>query len=314
MLNKFVYRLITYAISVCIIYIICVNLAGHFLPGFINKNLKFKQGLTGFMHSRLIDADAISNSIDILFIGSSHAYRGFDTRYFLENGFSSFNLGSSNQTPKQSELLLKHYLPALKPRLVVFEVFPETFEMDGVESSVDIISNSNNQFLAFKEAYQQNHIISWNTLLFRLGFNLFNPTFHEDTLTQEDHYIVGQGFVESLSHSVKFQDNIESKFWNLRDDQLASFVGIIKLLKNLNINFVLVQAPTTKKYYTSYLNNAIIDSKFSQYGYYYNFNKINLNLTDSIDFYDSNHLNQKGVLKFNSGLIKLIKDIVQPQQ
>ena len=90
------------------------------------------------MLTRLNEVKNIKN-IDILFLGSSHTYRGFDTRVFKKNGYNSFNLGSSSQSPIQTLTLTKRYLNQLNPKLIVYEVYPTTFTIDGIESSLDII-------------------------------------------------------------------------------------------------------------------------------------------------------------------------------
>src|SRR5438477_3987320 len=65
-------------------------------------------GGIGHTLQRLREVESVG-SVDILFIGSSHAYRGFDPRLFAETGLTSFNLGSKAQSPLNSYFLLKHY-------------------------------------------------------------------------------------------------------------------------------------------------------------------------------------------------------------
>ena len=79
--------------------------------------------------------------VDLLFVGSSHAYRWFDPRYFDRMGLNSFNLGSTSQTPLNSYYLLREHLGALRPRLVVFEVYPLMLESDGSESALDLVNS-----------------------------------------------------------------------------------------------------------------------------------------------------------------------------
>lgn len=68
---------------------------------------------------------------------------------------------------------------------------------------------------------------------------------------------------------------------------------------------IFVQAPVTKKLYTSCSENKRFDTIISSKGYkYYNFNEW-INLTDSIHFADGQHLNQKGVELFNKAVINL---------
>ena len=102
----------------------------------LNQILIIELDSYGHMYSRISEIKN-QEDVDILFLGSSHAYRGFDTRIFLENGYKSFNLGSSAQTPTQTKVLVERYLGSLNPELVIYEVYPKTFTMDGVESSLD---------------------------------------------------------------------------------------------------------------------------------------------------------------------------------
>ena len=61
-------------------------------------------------------------NIDLLFLGSSHSYRSFDTRLFTDAGYTSFNLGSALQTPFNSYYLLREYFDQLKPKVVILSV------------------------------------------------------------------------------------------------------------------------------------------------------------------------------------------------
>ena len=78
-----------------VVYMVLLILWGEFMPGMFKKNLNYSLGAYGHMYTRIREAEKVKN-IDILFIGSSHAYRGFDTRIAKEYGFESFNLGSSS--------------------------------------------------------------------------------------------------------------------------------------------------------------------------------------------------------------------------
>src|SRR5580700_4956105 len=80
--------------------------------------------------------------VDIVFFGSSHAYRGFDPRIFAAAGYAAQNLGSTNQTPLNTLYLAERYLPALRPRLVVLEVYYQTLSSDGLEACRDLAVNT----------------------------------------------------------------------------------------------------------------------------------------------------------------------------
>ena len=133
---------------------------GLIFPHNIAKNLKLL-GPGGHLKTRIRDL-ATCSDVDVLFLGSSHAYRGFDPRIFMKYGIKSFNLGSSAQTPIQTEILLKRYLNSLKPKLVVYEVYPSTLSLDGVESALDLIANDRIDFPIIKMALDLNHAAVYN--------------------------------------------------------------------------------------------------------------------------------------------------------
>ena len=140
-----------------ILYIGFVVLFGLMAPGALKKNLTFPIGSYGHMFSRIKEVQTKKN-IDLLFVGSSHSYRGFDPRIFKDHNYSCFNLGSSSQSPIQTEILFKRYLDQLNPKLVVFEVYPKTFESDGVEAGLDLLANDKIDLNVIKMCFQLNNI------------------------------------------------------------------------------------------------------------------------------------------------------------
>jgi hypothetical protein len=291
------------------------------MPGVLKKNLNYSKGGPGYMFTRINEAKQ-TNSVDILFVGSSHAYRGFNTEIFGKHGYKTFNLGSSSQTPLQSEVLVEQYLDKLNPKIVVFEVYPYIFSGDGVESSIDIISNDKLSKLTFEMALKVNHTKTFNTLLYGLYRESFNRdrNFHEDVTNSDDVYIPG-GFVErietnskdSLKQMLPNKGNpgipadlkiIESREgeWTPNAKQINAFERILHLLKQKNIEVYLVQAPITKYFYSQIKSVKQIDSYLSSKGNYYNFNEL-IMLDDNLHFLDTDHLNTAGVKIFNEDLI-----------
>lgn len=272
-----------------------------------NSNLKYKLGSYGHLNSRVKDLLNFE-SIDILFLGSSHAYRGFDPRIFKKNGISSFNLGSSSQTPIQTEILLQRYLKRLNPKMVIYEVFPGTFSSDGVESALDIIANDKLDSLTLNMAFKLNSIIVYNTLIYKMIRSLigFDKDFIEPLINDKskDKYISG-GFVEKELAYNKNIDNYSLKIWDFYDYQIDAFEQTISLLQKQNIKVILVQAPITSELYISYSNNSEIDHYFSSISEYYNFNDI-VKLSSTQHFYDDHHLNTYGVKIFNEKLISIL--------
>jgi hypothetical protein len=272
----------------------------------LKPNINYRIGSSGHLYSRLSEIKNYGD-IDILILGSSHAYRGFDTRIFKEKGYKAFNLGSSAQSPAQTKVLLNRYLESLNPELVIYEVYPATFTLDGVESSLDLIANDINDLPLLKMALKINNIKTYNTLIYGYIFDLLglNKSFSEPVIKNDDRYISG-GYVEK---EISFYEPTEfgKKEISLRDYQLETFSEIVRIVKNKNIELVLVYAPIPRANYKSYNNNYYFDSIMRRYSAYYNFNEI-IALNDSLHFYDSHHLNQNGVNIFNKKLIELLNE------
>lgn len=297
--------LFAFILFATVIYLVLIYLWGTYVPDNYKLNLFYPLGSPGHTFTRLNEVKR-TNNIDILFIGSSHAYRGFDTRIFLKAGFKSFNLGTSSQTPIQTKILLDRYLDHLSPDLIVLEVYPATFSMDGIESSLDLIANDRNDWNSLKMCIATPNMKVLNTLLYSCMRELFdlNRGFNEHIRIGNDTYISG-GYVEKeLLYFKQIEHPRTEIIFN--ETQTEIFDKIISLIKGRSISLVLVNAPITKALYNSYTNNLAFDSLMISKGKYYNFNQI-LNLHDSLNFYDPDHLNQSGVEIFNHKLIEIMQ-------
>tara|TARA_R110000737_G_scaffold327112_1_gene341205 strand:+ start:2212 stop:3069 length:858 start_codon:yes stop_codon:yes gene_type:complete len=273
-------------------------------PNKFKPNVSYKLGANGHLFSRISEIKNQSD-VDVLFLGSSHAYRGFDPRIFSKYGYNTFNMGSSAQSPLQTKVLINRYLDSLNPKLVIYEVFPATFSLDGVESSLDIVSNDRNDFYSLEMVLKINNIKTYNTFLYALirDFLGLNESFTESIYKRNDKYVSG-GFVENEIEFFK-PFPFEKREVKIKDYQLESFLEIVKELEIRNIPVILVYAPISKVHYESYTNTDYFDSLMSSYSDYYNFNEI-VYLNDSLHFSDSHHLNQSGVELFNKKLIEIL--------
>lgn len=307
-MKKFITKIGLFSIFALLFYVIIMPLWAYIMPSFMAKNVRSCVGCYGHLYSRVRDAENIKNP-DILFIGSSHSYRGFDTRIFAKNGIKAFNLGSSSQTPINSQVLLKQYLDKINPKMVVFEVYVGTLTSDGIESALDLLSNNKIDRNAAKMAWDINKLQTYNTLLygyFRQIFNL-NKNFKEPQYQDGNTYVKGGGFVES-----DFRKNplLDEKIadWELNPAQIKALKENIELVKSRHIPYLLVQAPISGKLYNARTNNAEVDQMLSKLGPYKNFQG-DIKLNDTVDFYDSNHLNQQAVVKFDNYFIQYLNSL-----
>ena len=312
-MKKFISKILLIIPFLFISYVLLLIVWGSFAPSFIRSNLNYGIAGYGHMYSRISEVRQIKD-VDILFLGSSHTYRGFDPRIFREYGYKTFNLGSPNQTPQQTEVLLERYINTLNPKLIIYETNPRTFTYDGVESSLDLLANDKIDMKSLKMALKINNVRTYNSLLYGYYRQLFNKNknIKEDPVKGDDLYISG-GYVEKdLSYKRKRPAEYGKLRWNPLKSQLISFENIIKLINKKKIKLILVQAPITRLVFDQYDEaNGRIDAYLSgKTPNYYNFNYL-LKMDDGLHYFDSHHLNQYGVRIFNEEIIKKVIPKVQ---
>jgi hypothetical protein len=314
-MKKFIKHLLPFLLAVPLVWFLFICCWGTFVRENYRKNLIYNFSGYGFLNTRLKEADTVKNT-DLLIIGSSHAYRGFDTRIFKAHGINAFNLGSSSQSPIQSRYLLRKYLHKVSPKIVLFEVGFMTFSSDGLESGIDIVSNIN---VFDKELYDMitevNDLSLYNTLAYSFYKKriLHSENNRQEKLTtKEDIYIHG-GYVEHRSQRYNADLNFIPRSVRPNINQQRIFEGMIEFLKQNNVKVILVQAPVVFKNYRSIINQSEFNDYFNKFAPipYLNFNSQVYDTTGY--FYDNHHLNQTGVERFNADLLKMIKPILKAE-
>jgi len=309
---KFIRKVLVFSLIVPLFYTIALLVFGMYAPSKLKSNLNYKRGSKGHLFTRLKEVNDFNN-VDILFLGSSHSYRGIDTRIYKEKGLNVFNLGSSSQTPIQTLVLLNRFLDSLNPKLIIYDVYPVALSSDGVESALDLIANDKNDIHSFKMVKEIKHLKVYNTYLYGLmvDFLGLNKSFQEPLKRGPDNYISG-GFVQKeLAHYTP--EFLGKKEIELNDKQLVSLKKVIDKVTEKGIPIALVYIPIAPSNYERYNNNEKFDSIMNEYAAFYNFNK-ELKLDDSLHFYDSHHLNQIGIDVFNEKLLEKLPEMTQEAQ
>lgn len=302
-MKRFIKYILIFIPFALVFYGIGILVFGQFMPASLRPNLKSTRNQGAYTFTRLQDVKTVSD-IDILFVGSSHAYHGFDTRIFKEAGYSAFNLGTSAQTPLQTKFLLERYLDQVRPKEIIFQVSPFIFAIKGVESTVDILSNDEVDASSIALALKINDINVYNSLLFSAFEDITRQkiTSKEKTIQNNNTYIPG-GYVENTRLDYRGNQAIITDF-EFNTLSLEAFADMIALVKDRGIRYHLVYVPITKPLYRAVSRQSDFESIMATYGGYHDFNKI-LSL-DSTYFYDRHHLNQRGVVVFNDTLIKRV--------
>jgi hypothetical protein len=103
----------------------------------------------------------------VVIIGSSHAYRGYDPFVFIARGHSTFNLGTSAQTPLNTYYLIKEYLDSANCGLLVFDVYEGALTNSGLESTADLTQNQPSDAAALGMAWSLRDLRGLNMMALR---------------------------------------------------------------------------------------------------------------------------------------------------
>ena len=264
-------------------------------------------GNTGHLFTRVRDIRN-HHDVDVLFIGSSHAYRTFDTRHYQAHGIRCFNLGSSNQTPVQSLTLLTDYLDSLNPRCVVFEVHPDIIALDGVESCIDLLCNTPLTPATTRMALRTGNMKVANTLIYAFYSQrvLHRPdTFTEDSIISQWAYVPG-GYVE-VNDTLFHQEETPTTVIVPHPRQMEALRQCLDLLDRRGIPYLLVEVPDTRQLRDSYTN---LDEFQRQMRLLGPFVCDTLHFSDALHFYNPNHLNTDGAAIYNRWFLPVLQQFM----
>lgn len=120
--------------------IICFVLILGMVLGYVNKifKVKFEDGIYGVTTFYELN----DNTVDVLFLGSSHAFLGFNTGTLWEEyGIASYVLGGSIQPMWNTYFYLKEALKTQTPELIVLEGYRVIHDNEYIDDSRIIKSN-----------------------------------------------------------------------------------------------------------------------------------------------------------------------------
>jgi len=256
------------------------------------------------------------NSLDLVYLGSSHCYKGFDPKIIDQiTGLNSFNLGSSSQSQATSYFVLKEMLKSQKPKYLIFEIYWDIFQIE------NHYTNSSYNFKYFKN----------NEIIKELIFSIFSvkdyanyifPYINFDEIIHSLMLIAGgktlnnnkniysyRGYVKN-SNTISLETlKNENEFKNYTFDKSKStalnleyLYKTIELCKKNNIEIVLITAPIAPVSY-DYINNysdiynfgKTIADNFSIKLYDYNILNHKNRIFNNTNFFDEDHLNESGV-------------------
>ncbi len=272
------------------------------------------------------------DSIDVLFLGSSHCYRSFDPKIFDgETGIRSMNMGSSAQTPLTSYYVLKEVLETQKPKLLVMEIYWKSFVKDKKHEFTNVTYNFENmrwgphRIRLFLSGYTLENVLKLcvQSFHYRLGFdNTIRHFMGKNVSWATGDYYNGRGYVlnpniatfEELNEANQFKGTL-LKVDDLKPVYVRYLKKIVELCRSRNIPIVFVTAPlppTTLGMIGQYevIHNFFmsIAQSFGIVYMDYNVEPYKLGLDDSY-FRDDNHLNVSGVDVFTRDIARRLREL-----
>lgn len=246
---------------------------------------------------------------DIVIVGSSHAYRGYDPRIFGEYGFNTYNLGTSDQKLMCSYYLIKNYINHNNCKLLILDLYDRVFSQSNIESHSDMIQNIPSDKAALQISLASKDLRAINMFTLRL-FNKISKPLDSDTLGYIKGYLPTK---KQLRLPAKKRDYT----YKTNDEALQYLDKILGYLKQEGVKVVMTEhalptvspAPDHAQFRKDVFH--ILD-KYNVPWFDYTTDS---SMTEIQYFADESHLNIKGVYKYNHRLINdLIRaNILQPQ-
>lgn len=230
------------------------------------------------------------DSIDLLFVGSSHSYSTFNTRIFdhyLKS--SSLNLGTSSQSLPISYSVILEVLKKQRPKVIIMEVFPIQREVTepSLRIQLDVMNFSINKLRLIKNSLPisewGNHFIK--TTYYHSRWKEFNDLRKEknEIIESQKIRLKYKGF-----YSFDFMTNlltyeIYEEEWNkklphsfsIQKKYLILLENLFNICQKEDIKIILVSPPVIGEYDTlSILHNLSLKDLMLKYN------------IDSIDFND----------------------------
>lgn len=239
---------------------------------------------------------------DVVVIGSSHAYRGYDPRIFTERGYRMFNMGSSAQTPLSTYAVLEGYVTEQRTPLVLIDVYENAFDQPGVESVSDLTRNMDSDRAALLLAASFRDLRGLNMLALRM-LDKGGPASWE-----HKHY-VGNGAAISPDST-----RADLKYPGLRpfhvdERQLERFIDCLDLCAERGIRVVLCSHFYPRRIglarhtaFAALVDSVLAERPVAERPHWFDFAGTP-GIDDHAHFCDHNHLNEAGARIFTGRLV-----------
>lgn len=257
------------------------------------------------------------NSIDILFLGTSHVYHAIDPMYIYEqSGITSYALCGPAARIDTSYLVLKDALKTQTPKVVFFDMSAVHWTgpldealthkvLDQLEWSDDKIEYAyTNDVEGLDPMSVLFPLFRYHTRWNQLG----QDDFQFVAETQEDTYVRGH-YITYRAQKAVIKYDLEDMEFMLTDRYLKYLDRIVELCRTNNIDLVLYKTPTPgwRKSLSQGCAAYAEEEGIPFYDMNLYYKKMGIDV--ETDFKDkTDHLNQYGAEKFCDAMIAMIQD------
>ncbi len=240
---------------------------------------------------------------DVVVMGSSHAYRGYDPALFAAHGLDMFNLGSSAQTAMNTRYLAEAYLHAGNTGLLVLEVSKSFLEDEGLESTADLVQNNTSGHAARRMAFALRDPRGVNMLVLRWMMQGHAPQYLSENYA-------GRGYCRYDERNTAQPLSGRSGSFDPLPEQVAQLEALIAWAQEQGIPLVLVTHPIPASSVDRARHIAFVDfmgELLRERGVKHIDMGLDHDLDDHLHFADHSHLNQAGVEIFVPRLIERLR-------
>lgn len=244
-------------------------------------------------------------------VGSSHAYRGYDTRIFEKQGYRFYNFGTSGQMLKDSYFLVNHKMSGIPT--IIIDIYPGSLSGPDGESTLIILQNILEDKLAARLFYENANINTGVNYVFRMA--RMDTSIYRNGIDYINY--IKNGYVSSDDEYIRpvSTHDAGNNSFNLDKDAETILKKIIDMAgsRNQKVIFVSHPLPYQEKNIDFYESYDRVMKEFFLAHHVSFFNYLGITHLDDSYFKDENHLNQKGVDLFNEQLIRDINKVIGDQ-
>ena len=265
------------------------------------------------------------NSIDLLFVGSSHSYCAFNSRLFDHYlKCNSLNLGTSSQPLSVTYSAILEILKRQNPKIIIIEVYPIVRKPSVValRSHLDTMRFSVNKFTLIKNSLP---IIEWgnhftNTIYYHSRWKEFNNLRKEDKSYENwGGRIENKGFLgyawdfmkTSLTYTIyenEYNNTFSSSFV-ISKKSLKLLENLFKICQKRGIKIILTSSPVIGDYDTL---NILYNLPLKNLMLKYNVDSVDFNNRnkkyEKLCFLDNNHVSLAGADEVSFEMAQFLKE------